>query len=346
MRPLTFSSNKHLIPIANKPLIFYALESLAEAGIKEIGINYNPGQFEELKVSLGNGKKWGVKLTYILQPQPLGLADVIKVSREFLGKDKFVMYLGDNIFFGGIKPLVDYFKKSKATALLALVHHPENRRLGVPYFNRQGKLIKLVEKPPKPPHDWAISGLYFASEEIFKCFSGKKAIKPSARGEYEITSPFQWLIKEGYEVETREFKGVWLDPGKFEDWLETNRFILDQNTKNGIKSKLGKGVKIEGRVQIDSGCRIEKSLLRGPVTIGKKVIIRDSFIGPYSSIYDHCQIIGARIENSILLKSVKIFSPSKIIDSSLIGQETEIQGNHHQNGALELFVGNQCEIKL
>lgn len=347
MRPLTFSSNKHLIPIANKPLIFYAVESLAKAGISDIGINYNPGQLEELKASLGEGRKWGVRFTYILQEKPQGLADIIRSSKEFLGKGKFVMHLGDNIFFGGIDSLVNFFNKSKAVALLALVHHPENFRLGVPYFNRQGRLIKLVEKPKNPPHDWAIPGLYFADEKIFNSFLGKEAIKPSARGEYEITSPFQWLIDQGHSIETCEFKGTWFDPGKFDDWLGTNRFILDQNMENGISSRLGKGVKIEGRVQIGRNCRLQNSLIRGPVIIGNKVVVRDSFIGPYSSIDDGCEITGARIENSILLKKVKVLKPSRPIDSSLIGQETEIQNTQrHGFGALELFVGNQCNIKL
>ena len=349
MRPLTFSSNKHLIPLANKPLLFYGIEAIANTGIKEIGINYNPGQLEGLRSVLGTGKRWGVKFTYLLQEKPLGLAHIIKIAQPFVSKEKFFMYLGDNIFYGGIKSLVDYFQKSNCNGLVTVVHHPENRRLGVPYFDRKGKLVKYIEKPKRPPHDFAIPGLYFFDHHVFECFKGKDAISPSKRGELEISSVYQWLIDHDYhdyKVETKEFGGVWKDPGKFDDWLETNQFLLDREIKNGSESKIGKDVKIEGRVKIDKKCKIKNSVIRGPTIIGNEVVIRDSFIGPYSSIDNNCFITKAKINNTILMKGVKVNSLRRPLDSCLIGQETVIEGNSELANGLELFVGNQCVLKL
>jgi glucose-1-phosphate thymidylyltransferase len=346
MRPLTFSSNKHFIPLANKPLLFYAIEELVEVGIKEIGVNYNPGQLEEIKAHLGTGRRWGVKFTYILQEKPLGLAHIIKVAESFLGKSRFVMHLGDNIFYGGIKPLVDRFHRSRANALLVMLHHEENWRLGVPYFDRKKRLKKIVEKPKSPPHDWAIPGLYFFDHHVFECFRGKDAIKPSARGELEIGSTYNWLVKHGYEVEAEEFKGVWKDPGKFDDWLDTNQFLLDQTLEPEWASKVDDDVRIEGRVKIGKNCRIKGSLLRGPVVIGDGVVIEDSFIGPYSSIGNNCRVVEAKIENSVIMERVCIDSPKKPLDSCLVGEGSLIKGNSRPLDTIELFLGNQCILKL
>jgi glucose-1-phosphate thymidylyltransferase len=346
MQPLTFSTNKHFIPLANQPLIFYAIEEVVEAGIKEIGINYNPGQLEEIKSYLGKGEKWGVKFSYILQEKPAGLAHIIQVSEPFVKKERFLMHNGDNIFHGGIEPLVDWFLKHKPNALAPIVHHKENWRLGVPFFDKKGRLVKYVEKPKKPPHDFAVPGLYFFDHYVFKCFKGKKAIKPSPRGELEISSVYQWLINNDYQVETKEFRGVWKDPGKFDDWLDTNQFLLDADLKQGSKSKLGDDVKIEGRVQIGRECQIKNSSFRGPAIIGDKVTIIDSFIGPYSSIGDECQIINAKVENTILVKAVQVKDLSKPLDSSLIGEGTVIEGNDRPSNDIGLFVGNQCVLKL
>lgn len=346
MRPLTFATNKNLISLANKPLLFYGLETIAAAGIKEIGVNYGPGQLDELKNALGTGRRWGVRVTYILQDKPLGLAHIIKIAQPFVGKEEFFMYLGDNIFFGGIKPFVNYFKKNKTNGLVLVVHHPENWRLGVPFFNKKGELIKYIEKPKKPPHDFAIPGLYFFDCHVFECFKGKDAICPSDRGELEISSAYQWLIDHDYKVETKEFKGVWKDPGKFDDWLDTNQFLLDRLIKNGSESKFGNDVKIEGRVKIGKRCRIRNSVIRGPTIIGNGVILKDSFIGPYSSIGDDCRIINAKLENSILVKGVKVKHLSKTLDSCLIGEGTIVEGNNQLRDAIELFLGNQCVVKL
>ena len=346
MRPLTFSTNKHLIPLANKPLLFYPIEAVVAAGIKEIGINYNPWQKEELVTALGDGSRWGVKFTFLLQEKPLGLANIIQIAKEFVGKEKFLMHLGDNIFYGGIKPMVDCFVGSALDGLVPILHHPENRRLGVPYFDKTGRLIKYVEKPPTPPHDFAIPGLYFFNHHVFECFQGKDAIKPSSRGELEISSPYQWLIDHHYQVDTYEFKGVWKDPGKFDDWIETNQFLLDHELKSECQSVIGEETRIEGRVRIGKNCQIKKAVLRGPTIIGDSVSITDSLIGPYSSINNNCEVIRANVENAILGESVKIKNLGKPIEKSLIGEGTVIEGDHQLPAVIRLFVGNQCSLKL
>lgn len=346
MQPLTFSSNKQLIPLVNEPLIFYPIKAVAALGIKEIGINHGPGQLEELKAVLGTGQRWGVKLTYFLQEPPLGLADIIRVAKPFLKKGKFLMHLGDNIFYGEIKPLYDHFLKEKLNALAPVIHHPENTRMGVPYFNKKGELTRYVEKPQNPPHDLAVPGLYFFDENVFDCFEGKDRIKPSKRGELEIGSCYEWLVKHGYKVGTKEFSGVWQDPGKFDDWLETNQFLLDKEINNGSASRLGKNVKVEGRVKIGKNCEIKESFLRGPSIIGDQVVIENSFIGPYSSIADGCQIREARLENVILMKGVQITNPGKSLDSCLIGEESIIKENRRTSNGIELFIGNKCVVKL
>jgi len=346
MQPLTFSTNKHFIPIANKPLIFYAIETLIEAGIREIAINYNPGQLEELKSYLGTGRKFGVKFTYLLQERPAGLADIVRIAQDFVGRDKLVMHLGDNIFWGGIKELVAKFESSREAAMLIMIKHPENFRMGVPYFDSQNRLVKVVEKPKRPPHQWAIPGLYFFTPLVFKCFRGRDQIRPSARGELEITSIYNWLLRHNYQVGVLEFSGVWRDPGKFDDWLATNQFILDCVAERKIESALDRETRIEGRVLIGPNCQIKKSLIRGPVIIGSGVKIINSFIGPYSSIGDGCQLINTRLENSVLLQGVKIENLDKLLDSSLIGQESSISSNGFPNNTFELFIGNRCQLKL
>jgi len=204
MRPLTFSSNKHFIPVANKPLILYPIETVAAAGIKDFGITYNPGGLEEAQSLLGNGSQWGINITYILQEKPAGLANIVQVCEEFLAGDSFVFHLGDNIFMDGIKEAVDHFQKEKPNGLVTMMHHRENKRMGVPYFDENGRLIKYVEKPENPPHDFAVPGLYFADSNFFKCFHSVDSIQPSARGEYEIPAAFQWLIDHGFRVDVIE----------------------------------------------------------------------------------------------------------------------------------------------
>lgn len=347
MQPLTFSANKHLIPVANKPLILYPIETVAKAGIKEIAITYNPGGLDQIKNFLGDGSQWGVKISYVLQKEPKGLANIFQVCEKFLDGSPFVMHLGDNIFTGGIQDLVDHFVKEKPNGLVGKLHHPENTRLGVPIFDKKGRLTQYLEKPKSPPHDWAIPGIYFFDNNIFKCFKGKDKIKPSERGEYEISAAFQWLIDNDYKVDVVEIKDRWLDPGKINDWLEANHYLLDINTTEGIHSEIDSSVKIHGRVSIGTNCQIEDSVIRGPVSIGDNVVIKDSHIGAFTSIYNGSKIENSQVSASILMENVVIRDVAKIIDNSIIGPDSEIsqddKGNHR---ALEMVVSELSKINI
>ena len=281
-----------------------------------------------------------------MQPQPLGLANIFEVCEDWVDSDSFLMHLGDNIFVDGIKDLVDHFEKEKPNGLVAMIEHPENSRMGVPYFDKKGKLIKYVEKPKSPPHNLAIPGLYFFDRNVFKCFRGKNKIKPSERGEYEISGAYQWLIDNGYEVEVKKYQGKWLDPGKTEDWLEANRFLLDSQVKNEEYKKIGKGVKIQGRVEVGKNCKIKNSTIRGPVRIGNNVQIVNSFIGPYTSISDNCKIHGCRVNNSVLMNEVNLHNVLKLIDSSIIGPWSEISSDPKSGDQVEMFLGAKSSIIL
>ena len=346
MQPLTFSTNKHFIPIANKPLIFYPIEAVAKAGIKEAAITYNPGWLDMVKKYLGKGDKWGLKFTYVLQEKPLGLANIFQVCEEYLSGESFIMHLGDNIFTDGIADEVAHFQKYKPSALAVISHHPENNRMGVPFFDKKGKMIRYVEKPKNPPNDLAVIGMYFFDNNVFKCFRGEDRIKPSDRGEFEISSPYQWLIDHNYKVDTVEYKGRWLDPGKFNDWIEANQFLLDTNSDGVINSEIGEGNSIQGRVSVGKNCKIENSKIRGPVIIGDEVTILDSYVGPYSSISNSCVIEKSSIENSVLMDGVKIIKVKQPLDNSLIGTESEVTDANGHSNCLELFVGEKSQVRL
>jgi len=347
MQPMSFYINKHFIPVANKPLIFYPIEAVAEAGIKEVAITYNPGGLDLAKEFLGDGSKWGLKFSYVLQEQARGgLADIVRVCEKYLGNDPFLLHLGDNIFTEGIKPYVNHFLKEKPNGMVTMVKHKENARLGVPVFDKKGRLIDYLEKPQKPPNQFAIPGIYFFDSNVFKCFTSKDKIKPSERGELEIRSPFMWLIEHGYRVDVLEYKGKWLDPGKIDDWLDSNQYLLDKTIEEQIESKVEDDSRLKGRIYIGRECLIRNSEIRGPVSIKDNVSIIDSYVGPYTSIDEGCLIESSRVENCVLMNGVKIIKVKQQIDNSLIGPEAEITTSDGQHSCLEFFIGEKAKIKL
>ncbi len=345
MRPVTYSVNKHFIPVANRLLIEYPIETITQTGIKEIGITHNPGQLKMAKEVLGDGSRWGAKFTYILQKEPLGLANIVEVVEEFVDGDSFVFHLGDNIFTDGIVDLVDKFKRENWDGMVSKLEHEENRRMGVPYFDKQGRLQKYVEKPENPPHKFAVPGVYLANAKIFGAFEGKDRIKPSDRGEYEIADLFQWMIDKGMKVGVEEYKGLWLDPGKFGDWLESNQILLDRYVVRHIDGEVDSKSVIKGRVEIGEGSKIIDSKIRGPVRIGENVIVKNSFIGPYTSIYNQSRVEGSRVENTVVMGEVEMEKVSKGIDASIIGKNARVAGNGRK-GVMELFVGSGGVLKL
>jgi glucose-1-phosphate thymidylyltransferase len=345
MRPLTFTANKHLIPVANKPLIHYPIETIIKAGITDIILTYNPGQYDIMYNFLGDGSAWGAKFTYILQENPRGgLANIFQVCQSEISGKPFCMHLGDNIFTEGIDKLVKHFTEKKPKGLVGIVHHPENTRLGVPYFDKSGRLVKYVEKPENPPHDYAIPGIYFFDPIIFDAFTGKGMITPSSRGEMEIASAFQWLIDHKHTVDTLEIDGVWLDPGKVDDWLSANLFLLDLNTKNDIKSDIDKTNSITGRVTIGTNCTIKNSKIKGPVNIGQGVTIIDSVINPYTSISDNSTIIGSRVSDSVIMAGVSIDRVKRSIEHSLIGPGANVSQNQQNDNSIELLIGELSKL--
>ena len=346
MRPLTFSTNKHFIPIANKPLVFYPIETVANAGIKDIALTYNPGGLEEAQALLGDGFRWGLKFTYVLQEEPKGLANIFQVCEDYLAGSPFLMHNGDNIFVDGIVDVVKYFQKEKPNALVTMVHHEDNRRLGVPFFDKNGKFARYIEKPENPPNDFGIPGLYFFDHHVFECFKGKDTITPSARGELEISEPYNWLVDHNFRVDAIEYKGKWMDPGKFDDWLEANKFILNNRLEGQIEGTVDKSSRISGTVVIGQNSEVVNSKVQGPVIIGDRVKVFDSEIKPYTSLGDDCEIVKSKVENSVLMSGVKIYHvKDHPISSSLIGTDTEIVGDD-QDKVTSLFVGEKCRIQI
>ncbi len=342
LRPLTYTTNKHLIPIANKPMIYYALEKIAAAGIKKVGITTNPGD-KVLPEKVGNGSKWGIDITYIEQSGgPLGLAHVVKIAEKFIGKDSFLFYLGDNIILNEIRPFVDKFKKEKLNCLLALSKVKDPQRFGVPEI-AGGRIISVEEKPLKPKSQFAVTGIYVYDHNIFKAVN---SIKPSARGELEISDAHQYLLDNDLSVGYSEITGWWKDTGKPNDLLEGNQLVLS-NIATRIDGEIDKGAVIEGSVEIGKGTKVlGKSLIRGPVLIGHCCTIKDAYIGPFTSIGHHTEIYGAEIENSIIFDDVDIHCDKRISDS-LIGTNALITPVHETlPSGHKLLIGDNSQVEL
>jgi glucose-1-phosphate thymidylyltransferase len=342
LRPLTFSSNKHLLPIANKPLLLYPFEAIVALGITEIGVIVNDTR-NAVAGLLGDGSDWGVRVTYIAQEEPLGLAHVVKIARNFLGDEPFVYHLGDNIFTQGIERPFRHFVETQPDALLTLVTHEENFRLGVPYFDEQGKLVKVVEKPENPPNQYGIPGLYFFNHHVFEAFEGDEAIKPSERGEYEITELYTYLIDHGYRVETEEVEGRWMDPGKFDDMLEANSYMLDLMKKTLDEGEVDRHSQVLGNVSLGKGTRITNSRIIGPVSIGEHCQIQDCIIGPHVSIQANTKLENVTVEDSIIMADSTLVDLEAPLITSMIGKNSEVFG---KTGAVSLFVGDHCRVKL
>jgi len=319
LKPLTHTMNKHLIPIANKPIIHYALEYLAESGIKEVGIVTN-AEGLDIKEALGSGEQWGLNLTYIPQSSPRGLADVVKISEDFIGDSPFVFYLGDNIVVGGIKRFLDEFNKSKSNCHLVLSKVKDPQRFGVPEI-KGNKIVGIEEKPDEPKSDFAVTGIYFYDKSIFEAVN---SIKPSGRGELEISDAHQYLLDNGKKVTFSEITGWWKDTGKPEDLLEANRLVLDKMTEEEILGDVSSDSEVVGTVRIDKNTIIKNSRIRGPVIIGKGCKIENSFIGPYTSIHDGTSIYNSAVEFSIILRNCSIAGVEQRMDGSIIGDSVEI----------------------
>jgi glucose-1-phosphate thymidylyltransferase len=352
LQPITHTSAKQLVPVANKPVLFYGIEAMAQAGIEEVGIIIAPETGPEIEAAAGDGSRFGVRITYVVQDQPAGLAHAVLTAEQFLAGCPFVMYLGDNLLQGGISDLVAAFREHAPDALILLtpVADPENYGVAelAPANDRAhpphagtGRVVRLVEKPAKPATNLALVGVYMFTAQIH---DAARAIEPSARGELEITDAIQHLVDAGLRVEPHIVRGWWKDTGRLEDMLEANQLILD----NIVRSVEGELVdsQVEGRVVVERGARLERTRVRGPAVIGAGAQLRDCYIGPYTAIGEGCAITGAEVEHSILLAGSSVCDLDGRMESSLLGRNVKVRRGDRQPRAYRFMVGDNCDISI
>jgi glucose-1-phosphate thymidylyltransferase len=342
LRPITHTSAKQLVPVANKPVLFYGIEAMAAAGIREIGIIIAPETGDEIKTMAGDGSQFGVEITYILQDEPLGLAHAVLTAEPFLRDAPFVMYLGDNLLQGGISELVEAFRTNQPEALILLTPVPDPENYGVAELNGSNTVKRLVEKPKDPATDLALVGVYMFTSQIHE---SARAIEPSARGELEITDAIQHLVDEGRRVEPHIVTGWWKDTGRLEDMLEANRLILE-NVEQRIEGELDDESNVEGRVIVEAGARLIRSRVRGPAIIGAGATLTDCYVGPYTAIAEGCSIERAEVEHSILLAGSSVCGLDGRMESSLLGRNVAIRRDDRQPRAYRFMVGDNSEIGI
>jgi len=328
------------VPVANKPILFYGVEAIRDAGITDVGIIVGDTE-PEIRAALGDGSAFGVKTTYIRQEAPLGLAHAVKIAQKFMGKDSFVMYLGDNLILDGISDLVREFERDRPNSQILLAHVPNPREFGVAELDGQ-RVKRLTEKPKEPKSDLALVGVYMFDSSIFDAVN---AIKPSFRNELEITDAIQHLIDHGKDVSCHIISGWWKDTGKLEDMLEANRMVLSR-AKRRIQGKLDEKTRTEGDVIVGAGSVVENSILRGPLVIGERCVIQNTYVGPFTSIYDDVTIRNSEIEHSIVLERCVIQDIPVRIEGSLIGKEVRIQRSQQKPTAYRFMVGDSSLVDV
>jgi glucose-1-phosphate thymidylyltransferase len=355
LRPITHTSAKQLVPIANKPILFYVVEQLAAAGIKDIGVIISTDDTGlEIEAALGDGSRLGVEVQYIPQEAPLGLAHCVRIARAFLGDEDFVVYLGDNMLQQDLKTIVDRFEEKRnrplelhepgarpPVAQILLAHVDDPRQFGVVALDARGRVVRLIEKPADPPSDLALAGVYLFDKHVHEAV---RAIAPSARGELEITDAIQWLIDEGHEVAHEILEGWWIDTGKKDPLLHCNRLVLDTIAAR-IDGSVDERSRVEGRVIIEVGARLENSVVRGPAIIGTGTVLVDTYVGPYTAIGADCELRDAGIEHSVVLERSRIVGVHRCQDS-LIGREVEVTRTGERPKATRLMLGDHSRADL
>jgi len=342
LRPITYTMAKHLLPVANKPILFYVLDQIREAGITDVGVVISPETGSSIKEALAGGSKWGVKITYILQPEPGGLAHAVKTAQDFLSDSPFLLFLGDNLIQGGIRDFVGQFYASTLDALILLKEVPDPRAFGVAELDASGKIVRLTEKPEEPKSNLALVGVYLFTPEIHKAIA---QIKPSPRGELEITDAIQKLLEMGKGVTSHILQGWWFDNGTKDDLLEANRVVLDEFLKQDIKGDVDSKSRIAGRVEIRKGARVENSIIREPVSIAEDCRIRNSSIGSFTSIGAGTVIEDSSVEYSVILENCHILKIRRLADS-IIGRKTNVVKQEQKFKVTRLFVGDNARVEL
>jgi glucose-1-phosphate thymidylyltransferase len=346
LQPITFTSAKQLVPVANRPVLFYGIQAMADAGIREIGIIIAPETGDEIRATVGDGSRFGVTVTYIVQDEPAGLAHAVLTAEPFLGADPFVMYLGDNLLQGGITDLVSAFREHEPDALILLTPVPDPENYGVAELapapaGETGRVVRLVEKPPEPATDLALVGVYMFTRQVHEA---ARAIEPSPRGELEITDAIQRLLDSGLRVEPHIVRGWWKDTGRLEDMLEANRLILDSLSER-IEGELIDS-RVDGRVVIEAGARLERTTVRGPAIVGAGARLTDCYVGPYTAIGERCEVRSSEVEHSILLAGCVVSDLDGRMESSLLGRNVTVRRGERQPRAYRFMVGDNSDISI
>ncbi len=342
LRPITHTSAKQLVPVANKPVLFYGIEALVDAGVEEIGIIIAPETGGEIREAAGDGSAFGAKITYIVQDKPAGLAHAVLTAEEFIGGSPFVMYLGDNLLRDGLRGLVATFRADEPHALILLTPVADPQSYGVAELDDRDHIVRLIEKPKDPPSNLALVGVYLFSSAIF---DAARALEPSWRGEYEITEAIQALIDDGHRVQSEVVRGWWKDTGQLADMLEANRLVLEELV-TAIAGEVDDDSKIEGRVVLGPGAKLKRSVVRGPAAIGAGACVEDAYIGPYTSIGDDVHIRRSEVENSIVLSGSVVEDLNTRLEASLLGKDVKLTRSDGMPKTLRLLVGDKSEIKL
>jgi glucose-1-phosphate thymidylyltransferase len=342
LRPLTYTSAKQLVPVANKPVLFYGIESVVAAGISELGLVVGDTR-DEIRAAVGDGSRFGARVTYIEQDAPRGLAHAVLIAEEFIGGEPFVMYLGDNLIAHGITSLVEEFQTLGCNAEILLAEVANPQQFGVAELTPEGKVERLVEKPKEPRGNLALVGVYMFDHHIFESV---RRIRPSARGELEITDAIQDLVERGLDVHPHVVRGWWKDTGKLEDMLEANRIVLETLADERRAAVVSGSSSLEGRVSLGEGVEIVDSVVRGPVVIGGGARLEHAFVGPYTSIGERCRLVRCEIENSIVLSDCEIRDIPLRIDGSLVGRNVRIVKTDFKPKAYRFMVGDNSEVGI
>jgi glucose-1-phosphate thymidylyltransferase len=342
LRPLTHTAAKQLVPVANRPILYYVLDNLSEAGVRDVGIIISPESRKAIQEAVSDGSRWAMNVEYIVQEEPRGLAHAVKAARAFLGTNPFIMYLGDNLIGSGIRALCENFEQSAADASILLKEVADASSFGIAEVDAAGKVMRLIEKPKEPKSNLALVGIYFFSNKIHDAID---RIAPSWRGELEITDAVQELLDQGFTVSSQRLDGWWLDTGKKDDLLTANTVVLDEWVTRRIDGEIDARSHVTGRVQLGSGSRVINSTVRGPVVIADNVLIENSFVGPFTSVASGCRITSSVLEHCVLLENARIENVDRLEDS-LIGKNSAVIKNQNTHQAYRLMIGDDSEVAL